>query len=492
MKKILLIHPSTNWKNITLPMGLFYLASFLEKQPAVKEVEILNLPTEIGVPANDQGLSDYKAKLTRILESREFDIVGISCWVSDLYLSSILTAEMVRSIHKDAIIVVGGYHPSVIPTDFQFKNSPFDYIISGEGELPFKNHVLNGSLQEKPVIIENKVPIDLELLTDVNWDLLRNLELSNTSLGIIYLSRGCNYNCSFCLEKVKSNFRWRALSPKSSVEFIKSQIQAFPQIEIISISDPLFGLKKDWRQKFFDLLEKEEFNQSFFASTRIDTVNKEDLIKMAKFNLTPYSGVDSFSKKILLIMKKTGDPNSFLQRLKKISNISEEIQLKWITNTIFGHPGETIETLGETDQFLQENFKNKEFWIPTTNFYFHYPGSYVTAHLKEFEEKYGTHIGYPEWWKIQPMYQNFLEQYACKNKPSRNLTFKQLKKLTRSIIKNIRRLKSEFINPEFQKKVKTALQKYYTLMKDKNLLNGRGLNQFIDELGIERYEMILI
>ncbi|MHA1301580.1 MAG: B12-binding domain-containing radical SAM protein, partial [Candidatus Helarchaeota archaeon] len=213
-KKVLLIHPSTNFNCINLPIGLFYLGSYLKKQNEVKSLEIINLPTQIGIPLNEKGLHEYKEKIKKLLEKKDFDIVGISCWTSILYQSSVLTANIIKEINKNAIIAVGGYHPSVLPEDFLYKDSPFDYIICGEGEFPFKNYVIEGMKQKTPKIIQNQDFLDLNFYENLEWNLLNELNLSTFNLGMLFLSRGCPYKCRFCLEKSNSSSKWRVVSPK--------------------------------------------------------------------------------------------------------------------------------------------------------------------------------------------------------------------------------------------------------------------------------------
>lgn len=486
-KKVLLIHPSAHWSNTNFPMGLFYLGSFLKSRALIDDLEILNLPTQVGMPLTDKGLDEYIERTKQLLESKDFDYVGISCWTSNLFQSSILMAKVIKEINKNAIIAVGGYHPSVRPSDFQYKESPFDYIIVGEGELPFKEYVLEGNLQNTPRIIKSEQSINLDVFEDLDFDLLKNLQLSDFDMTSLYLSRGCPYNCAFCIEKSKSDIKWRALPPKKSISLIRNLIKQFPDIDTISLFDPLFGFEPNWRVKFLDLLAKEEIDKKFYAEMRVNLVNKELLQLLAKLNFKVFFGVESFSKTMLLIMKKTTDPEKYIQSTKNLINWAEELQLEWVCNLMIGHPGETMETLMEMKQFLMENFNENRFAIPNISLFCYFPGSHVANNLKEYEEKYGTNIKYPEWWKNPPLYGDFLTNSANRLDPSRELVFSQLKTEYISMMNLVKDLKKGFVEESRLKMVQRAFKQLYYLTHNKDFLLGTDLNSIINKIGKDRH-----
>ena len=98
-KDVLLIHPSSNYKASSFPTGLFYLASFLSQECEDSDISIVNLPSQIGIPLTEEGLSIYEEKTISLLESKNFDFVGISCWTSILHLSSIHLARIIKAIN---------------------------------------------------------------------------------------------------------------------------------------------------------------------------------------------------------------------------------------------------------------------------------------------------------------------------------------------------------------------------------------------------------
>src|SRR5580765_3478149 len=64
---------------------------------------------------------DDSAALLHVLDEHLDDsvgLVGISCWTSLHYLGTLAVANRVRSLAPDTPIVVGGHHPTAMPSDF--------------------------------------------------------------------------------------------------------------------------------------------------------------------------------------------------------------------------------------------------------------------------------------------------------------------------------------------------------------------------------------
>ena len=487
MTDILLIQPSSHWRNVNFPTGLFYLGSFLGNLSSINEIEILNLPTQVGIPLTEPGLEEYIKKTEKILEAKNLEYVGISCWTSNLFQSSILTAEIIKKINKNAIIAIGGYHPSVKPEDFKYKNSPIDYVIVGEGEIPFKEYVLKGKIQNDPVILKCNQPTDFDYYENLNWELLKDLQLSNFDLGSIYLSRGCPYNCTFCIERTKSSKYWRSLPPNKCILSIQDLCEQFPQLTTISIFDPIFGFEKSWRIKFLELLEKEKMEKNFFAEMRIDTVNKDTIQKLAKLNFLIFFGVESFSKTILSIMRKTRNPEKYTQSIIKVANLAEQFHLNWVCNLMLGHPGETHTTIEEFKDFLEKNLKGKRFVIPNLGLFCYFPGSHVANYLNEYEKDYGTQIYYPEWWKKPPLYNDFLFSLANRLDPSKSLNYKQLYTEYISLINFLKIMKRDLIDEIRLKDLKKAFKQVTYLIHKKDFLKGSDLTSIINKIGPHRH-----
>ncbi|MBD3255113.1 MAG: hypothetical protein GF383_08460, partial [Candidatus Lokiarchaeota archaeon] len=123
-----------------IPLGTIQIASYLKENADVK-CDVIDLRME-----NDQKSHSYLASLdsekfripfVKLLEKnviQEYQNISINCYTSFQYLMTELMAKIVREEFPEKNIIVGGYHPSGVPADFTYKNSPYDIIVRGEAE----------------------------------------------------------------------------------------------------------------------------------------------------------------------------------------------------------------------------------------------------------------------------------------------------------------------------------------------------------------------
>ena len=145
---ILLLHPGTlyggSWAGgLPLKSALVSLYSYLRAHDITPQV--LDLQTEFGNPAPEQ-VDAFLTRGTERLLSFDFDVLGVSCWTSMEYLAAVEFATRVRAARPRALIVVGGYHPSARPDDFTYAGSPFDVVVTGEGELALLDLLRDGAV----------------------------------------------------------------------------------------------------------------------------------------------------------------------------------------------------------------------------------------------------------------------------------------------------------------------------------------------------------
>ena len=67
-------------------------------------------------------------------------------------------------------MVVGGYHPSSLPSDFAYPGSPFDYVVLGEGEMGILQQIVAGKVPKEahPQIVQG-AGVEIEQV-DLRWD----------------------------------------------------------------------------------------------------------------------------------------------------------------------------------------------------------------------------------------------------------------------------------------------------------------------------------
>jgi len=358
-----------------------------------------------------------------------YDIVAISCYSSYDYLKVMALAAWLRPFAPGAWFVVGGYHPSACPEDFQVDHSPFDYVVVGEGEqalvdllgmrhasiTPDSRTILGGATD-----LRTTIPYPFELL-----ERYRPVVARVANRFELYLSRGCPYGCSFCMEQSKRNVAWRALSVEEAIDQIVRLDRTFGLSgRALRITDALFGMNRAWRREFLECLAQRPCAaEKIWLLTRGDLLEREDFRLMARANVALGFGLESGDPELLRSTGKLrGNVEQFLEKLFDIAEWSREFQVPFGTNVIVGLPGETSTSLERTARYLDRLFLSE---LPTIGFFgidrFRlYPGSAISQQLERWHNQTGFVAHRQRWWFDGD--QDFLSEW---NDPSSDLDYEQ-------------------------------------------------------------------
>lgn len=386
MKKLLLLYPgefySMNWgRFIELKPHMVYIYSFLKD---FFDVTVIDLENEFSRPKTDKERILFKKNALKRILSVDVEHVAISCWSSLNYLSSRYFAKKIKEKKPNTKIIVGGYHPTFVSEDFEYRNTPFDYVIKGEIHnilkvLSHKNYSKTETHEIKP-------------------DFISYPYFNSQKTVGIFLGSGCPFKCSFCMEYKK---KWSGYPVVEAIELI-SRIEKEISPKYIAIFDACFGVDKVWRRELLSEIARKNIQCYFWLETRIDLIDEEDLELISRLNLKIDFGIDSFSKTMLTIMNKTKDPDLYLKKFIQISKRCNELKILHDVFLIFNHPGESKKTYDEHQSFFEEQVSPKltggYLRIRYQRFSF-FPGSYVFNHAADFENKYGFSILHPKWWK---------------------------------------------------------------------------------------------
>lgn len=397
---VLLISPGIiKWTD--MDFGLPHLVSiggYIQQELDVR-VELLDLNYEGG---------DHR-HLERVLgELGPYLLIGISCFSSFDYMRVMSLARFCKKLYPDVPIVTGGYHASALPDDVLFEDSPFEAVIPGEGEAPMRQIVeklLGGEKLERRVWPKGVVE-DMDALPPYKWELLNRYWPRAHEIGRkfqIYLSRGCVYHCTFCMERAKSGYRWRSYSPQRAVAELE-RLSTFTDLShwVINLADPLFGFHREWRREVLQgIIDKNLLPRQYWTLTRSDDLHEEDISLLARANFSIGIGMESGSPRMLKLMQKGNKPEKYLEAQLRLARLSREHGLNWAGNIIVGHPGETPESMRETFEFVTELFTSASEtcgWLSLDPFRL-YPGSHVHEQMAHYELEYGTRFYHKEWWK---------------------------------------------------------------------------------------------
>lgn len=419
---MLLISPGIiKWTD--MDFGLPHLVSmggYVQEHTGVR-VELLDLNYEGG---------DHKHLLQTIESLGPHLLIGLSTYSSFDYMRVMALARFLRRHFPDTPLVTGGYHASALPDDVVFDGSPFDAVIVGEGEKPLLSMVqtlLGGERLEQRVWGPDQIE-DLDTLPPYQWQLLDRYWPRATDIGRkfqIYLARGCPYHCTFCMERAKSGYKWRAYSAERAVSELQRLSRRTDLKQwVVNIADPLFGFKRSWRREVLEgILRHDLLPKQYWTLTRSDDLDDEDVGLLARARFSIGIGLESGSPTMLTLMQKGNKPDAYLGAMQRLARLSRKHKLNWASNVIVGHPGETLASMKETHAYLTELFTSaKETcgWLSIDPFRL-YPGAQVHEAMQTYAQLHGTRFHHPQWWKSW-----YDGAFAAEHiDPSRDVSFEQ-------------------------------------------------------------------
>jgi protein-L-isoaspartate(D-aspartate) O-methyltransferase len=423
--RVLLLWPGglfSGGANFGVPQLLSIAAAIRKKSDAIVDVVDLDMERALG-PVN----------LNELMKPG-YDLVGISCYSSYDYLKVMAIAAHIRALLPKAWLVTGGYHPSARPEEFTGGDSPFDFVIVGDGELPMArlaDALVTGRRPLLKILGPESVPDPSELVP-YDWSLLeryRPVARRVASQAEIYLSRGCPYDCAFCMERAKRDVSWRALEPEQAVEELH-RLDQFLDLSrwTLFIADALFGMKRRWRKAFLEGLVRRPIRaRKIWLLIRVDLVERDDISLMARANVGPGFGLESGDPEHLKRIRKAGRLHDYLEKMMTVADWAREDNVAFGANIIVGHPGETEKSMRTSAAYMKRLFadhpKGTHGFLSVDPFRL-YPGSPIDEEREAWERDTGMHVHRYPWWHDGD--QDFLAEWVD---PSSELDFRRCNQL---------------------------------------------------------------
>ncbi len=349
-----------------------------------------------------------------------WSIIGLSCYSSYDYLLCQAIALRIAEISPETIVVAGGYHPSARPGDFT-PDDGFDVCVIGEGEKPLVTIVeaVAGGVREslRGLTLGPDAIAHYDELPLSDWSLLnryKSVARRIASQAEIYLSRGCPFDCAFCMERAKRETSWRAFDVERALEEFKN-LNEFLNLErwTVYVADALFGMRKQWRRAFLEGLARSDIKTvRTWLLVRVDMIDDEDLQLFQAANCAPGFGLESGDPVQLARIRKSGRLDDYLAKMEHVSARARELDLPWGANVIVGHPGETEASMRTSAAYLRRLFHDPR---GVTGFlsvdpFRLYPGSPIDDDRATWQAQTGCRFYRPEWWKDGD--QEFLSEWV--------------------------------------------------------------------------------
>jgi radical SAM superfamily enzyme YgiQ (UPF0313 family) len=352
MITVLLMRPPTSIRYSTLPIGLLYIASYLEKYG--KKVYIYDGRIE----------SESIEKLKDIINYIKPDYIGISLLTYEGNFGH-LTASIAKQINNKIKIVIGGPHASTFPRCI-LKDKNIDIVCCSEGEIAMNEICSGKKFEEIPNIYYrnedanivcnpvgefidiNDIPLPAYHLIDFNKYFSKTIVhghlYADNRIASIVTSRGCPYGCIYCHKSFGRNTRLR--TPESIIMEMKILYEKY-NVREIHIEDDIFNIDINRAKKIMKLIleNKLKIHIQFPNGIRADLID-EDL--MAKFKLAGVYrmslGIETANPEI----QKYIDKNLKLSEVEKTINLARKYNISVNGFFMIGFPYESYEQITNT------------------------------------------------------------------------------------------------------------------------------------------------
>ncbi|MHC4830131.1 MAG: B12-binding domain-containing radical SAM protein [Planctomycetota bacterium] len=382
---------------------LLHLFSWVRKQLPEVEVSVVDLDREMGSLTSVAAIERFRRSVKGALERERADVIGISCWTSLHFVGTQEIARVQKSLDPSVPVIVGGYHPTALPDDFREPPGRFDYVVVGEGEIALVDILAEGPVVQAEPSVRLGAPLPLEQ-EELDFD---GFPYSEPHVFDIFLSRGCPFPCEFCVEPELVQLRgstWRHYSWEKTEALLRDLIER-RDARMISINDALFGAKKSYRQKIFELLSRYEHPPTVWCETRVDLLEEADDDYLAQLPIQIDVGLDAITPESIRRMAKSRHPEAYLQSFQRYCVAMGERGAAVKAYLIVDYPGETLETLGQTVAAaeaivtaLAKRFGKSPLFIGAQRFKL-FPGAPVYRKLDAIQSAVGARFPNDGWWR---------------------------------------------------------------------------------------------
>lgn len=345
MKKILLFNPPIYFSNgspVSIdnsvpPLGLMYLASYLNKNSKKLRAKVVDIGVE----------KISLEELVKVIKKDKPLVIGISSMTPQLQ-GAVELAKMIKVKFGNKIkIFLGGPHISADPDFIVRFHDIFDYAITGEGEKTFMESLEKVSEGKKIPQVQKGETI--ENLDEIPFPKLEPIkrEKYNQNESMMF-SRGCPYHCYYCSRPSIS----RLIRYRSANNLIKEIIEKYPFCQgKIDFQDDTFTLNRNKVIEFCQAVSQKGLKLSWRCNSRIDLVDDELLgfMKKAGCSLIHF-GIEAGNE---IIRKEKVNKGLFTNKdITRIIALCHKHGIKFAGYFMIGHPGETKKNLEETKKMI--------------------------------------------------------------------------------------------------------------------------------------------
>lgn len=240
------------------PYGVLSIATYLRRN------------TDAGVRVFDCNThADFTSDLVHVLADFNPDVVGFSMMFDSSYCYVKPFLQMAREACPHAILVMGGAAATASYKVVLDENPVLDAVCYGEGELAFADLVTHGNLNHiswarfQAVVPTRTHITDLDEVIDIDYSFINPddypMQESFSPFAtpkkthrqfFVVTSRGCPFNCSFCINSANPDKSMRYASVDKIITHVEKLVDGYGMDVLTFYDDQILYNKKRAKELF--------------------------------------------------------------------------------------------------------------------------------------------------------------------------------------------------------------------------------------------------
>ncbi|MBU1164963.1 B12-binding domain-containing radical SAM protein [Patescibacteria group bacterium] len=355
------------------PLGILYLASFLLKNGIKTEVidnALLKLNSE---------------KLSELIVKKNPDLIGFS--VHAFNWPTVLTnIHYLKKITKTPI-VCGGPMCTIDP-EIIIKHYEVDYLVIGEGEhtllelinylsstkkesnvnldsikglvFKYKNNIFINQKRELIVDID-QLPCPARQLINLNsYQRDKTNFLKLKPVDVIFASRGCPYDCTYCANKIISKSCYRFRRTESILTEINFLIENY-QTKSLRFADAILTADRHKITKLCQEMINSKLNLPWQCHVHVNNLDNDLLRLMSNAGCRGiWFGIESISQSLQKAIHK----NIPVEKIREVVYLCKKYNIYTSASFMMGFPNETKEEIQMNVQLAKKLNFNLTYFSP--------------------------------------------------------------------------------------------------------------------------------